>query len=182
MEGLYQNKFKIKSFRLENYDYSQVGYYFVTICAHDRKMFFGKIKDGKMLLNRIGKTADIYLCSLADHFLNAHTDKYVVMPNHIHAIMVIEESRDTPRRVSTEAYTAKFGNMISGSLSSIVKHYKGSVKKWCNKNGYEYFQWQTGYYDHIIRREKDYGDIWEYIDLNPDKWEWDRNNPKNLKL
>ncbi len=88
-----------------------------------------------------------------------------------------DERRDTPRHVST---TAKFGYLKSKSLSSVINHFKGMVKRQCNKDNLN-FQWQTKFYEHIIRDEEDYARIKEYIANNPINWHQDRNNPINLK-
>ncbi|HRY63202.1 MAG TPA: transposase [Patescibacteria group bacterium] len=182
-EELFKGEYRIKSIRLENWNYAEEGWYFVTICTEDRKLFFGKIEGGKMKLNKIGEIADIYLRSIPEHFPNARVDKYVIMPNHIHAIIVIDGSRDARSRVSTNtdnAFAAQFGPLQPSSLSAIIQSYKSSVKRWCNKNDYKYFAWQPGYYEHIIRGDEDYQNIWNYIEYNPDKWEWDKSNPNNL--
>ena len=73
-----------------------------------------------------------------------------------------------------------FGPLNPKSLSLIINQFKGSVKRWCNKNGYEYFQWQFRFHDHIIRNEKSLNKIRHYIHNNPMKWERDRNNPTGL--
>lgn len=76
----------------------------------------------------------------------------------------------------------KFSKPIKNSLSVIINQFKGSVKRWANKNGYEDFQWQPGFYDRIIRNEKELYQIRKYIEQNPLKWEIEKNNPENLEL
>ena len=81
------NRRKRKRNRLQNYDYSQNGYYFVTICAQNREEFFGKIKNNKMILNEYGIMAKKFLLDIPNHFSNAQIDEFIVIPNHIHGIV-----------------------------------------------------------------------------------------------
>ena len=99
------------------------------------------------------------------------------MPNHVHGIIQIEnyDRRNAPWRVPT-----KFGPLVKNSLSSIINHYKGNVKRCCNKNNFEHFAWQTRFYDRIIRTDEELNRIRQYIQNNPLKWELDRNNQENL--
>ncbi len=107
------------------------------------------------------------------------------MPNHVHVVFLLKENndfgqsdgRDTVNRVSTER---KFGSVPPKSLSSIVNTFKGGVTRRCHENKLD-FQWQSNYYEHIIRDEDDYARIKEYIFCNPGKWAEDRNNPINIK-
>jgi len=92
MSEKFKNKYTIKSARLSNYDYSQNGMYFVTICTKDKEYFFGEIKNGGMVLNDVGKMADKYWREIPVHFPFVKLDEFVVMPNHVHGI--VEISRD----------------------------------------------------------------------------------------
>ncbi|RLC36231.1 hypothetical protein DRH27_05530, partial [Candidatus Falkowbacteria bacterium] len=89
---LYKNKYRVKSARLENYDYSRDGFYFVTICTKDRELFFGSVKKDEMILNEIGKMAEKYWLEIPVHFNNVLLDEFIVMPNHLHGILVIDNS------------------------------------------------------------------------------------------
>ncbi len=88
--GLFKNKYRIDSARMDGYDYSQDGLYFVTICTHQKEMFFGNVVDGKMVLNEIGKLADKYWLEISKHFKNVILNEHIVMPNHVHGIVVID--------------------------------------------------------------------------------------------
>jgi len=87
---LYKNKYRVKSVRLENYDYSQDGYYFITICTKDRELLFGDVKNNEMILNKTGKMAEKYWQEIPIHFNNAQLDEFIVMPNYLHAILVMD--------------------------------------------------------------------------------------------
>ncbi|MFH1947037.1 MAG: hypothetical protein ABIJ23_02685 [Candidatus Magasanikbacteria bacterium] len=97
MEELYKNKYRIKSTRLANYDYSQPGFYFVTICTKNRRHYFGKITEQKMILNDIGKIIQKYWSEIPQHFENVLTNEFIIMPNHVHGIIEISNN-DTPCR------------------------------------------------------------------------------------
>lgn len=206
-----QNQKQIKNRklnRLKGYNYSQAGWYFLTICIKNREHFFGKIINGTVHLSTIGKTAQKCWQEIPTHFPNAKLDEFIIMPNHIHGIIVIENSN-----VGNKDFCSKItGNKITGnkttgnkdfcslqswqtkwtrSLSSIVRGFKIGVTKWCHKNNINHgeqkflfhtmrFSWQKSFYDHIIRNEKSLNKIREYIINNPLKWESDRNNSENL--
>ena len=87
---LYKNKYRIKTTRLKNYDYAQDGFYFVTICTKDRELIFGDVKKNKMILNNIGQLAEKYWLEIPMHFNNTRLDEFIVMPNHLHGILVID--------------------------------------------------------------------------------------------
>jgi len=163
-----------KLIRLQNFDYSSSGAYFVTICTKNRKPFFGEIIGNKMILNRIGDAACDYWQETPKHFSNIDTDEFIVMPNHIHGIVIIEPQHadvGTPYMVSLRKN--RFGNNVKGSLSSIVQQYKSAITRWCGKNGFHTFKWQSRFYDHVIRTETDLKAIREYIVNNPMNWKAD---------
>ncbi len=190
--GLFKEKFKIDSTRILDKDYATPGKYFVTICTGNRKLLFGKVVLEKTNLNQVGKIAEIFWQNIPVHFRNIKLWEYVIMPNHIHGIIEImddyfdEICRDAPRRVSTDVpminfdFRNKFGPLNKNSLSSIINHYKGNVKRWCNRNGYLYFSWQSGFHEHIIKNEESLENIIFYIRNNPLFWYRDRNNPINF--
>ena len=173
-----------KIIRLGGYDYSQCGYYFVTICAQDMACFFGEIRNGIMGLNEIGCAAAECWREIPMHFPHVSLDEWVVMPNHVHGIVWIDHDRncildshcrDAPRRVSTQNH---FGPLIPNSISSIINHFKGNVTKWCRTHGHPDFARQPRFHDHIIRDDKSLYKIRRYIRENPMKWIRDRNNQK----
>ena len=142
--------FKRKNPRLKDYDYTLGGYYFITICTADKKHYFGKIVEDKIQLSEIGKLAYNNIENLEKIYNVIKIDKFVVMPNHIHMILIIDKETDL-------------------TLSRIIKQYKEWITKTIMKP-----IWQKSYYDHIIRNEKDYYRIWKYIDENELKWSLDK--------
>lgn len=174
--------------RLKGYDYSQDGFYFVTICVQDRKCFFGDVKNGQMELSIVGKEAEKCWLEIPNHFPDAKLDEFVVMPNHLHGIIVIKCSINYQqtvncRGVQLNAPTSKPDNYYSrispqkNTLSVIIRTYKAAVTRWCRNNGFEYFKWQRNYHDHIIRSEKELNAIRQYITDNPLNWQLDSENP-----
>ena len=140
-----------KSPRIPDYDYSNSGYYFVTICTHDKKSIFGKPDK----LNQYGKITWHDLSSLEKHCSNVKVDIFAVMPNHIHAIIVIDHQD---------------GSTDGVNLNTIVGQYKSGVTRKIREICPDLSVWQRSYHDHIIRNEKQYQKIWEYIHTNPLRW------------
>jgi len=185
-EELFKNKFKVNTLRLSHWDYSWPGFYYVTICTKDRACCLGEVKNDQVYFSEIGKVVFECWINIPKHFGNTILDDWIIMPNHLHGIIVITEKndfddkncRDAPWHVSTGN---KFAPLQSKSLPSIINHFKGSVKRFCNKNDLAEFAWQERYYEHIIKDEDDYARIKKYIANNPINWEIDRNNPNNIK-
>ncbi len=180
---LFRNKYRTDSARLKGWDYSSDGAYFITICTKDREEFFGDVKNGKMVLNEIGQVANEFWKSMPETFDNLIIDEFVVMPNHVHLILFLENpaSVDTRHGVYLQKTPQinKFGGLVPNSVSSIINHYKGNVTKYTNEKNIS-FAWQSKFYDHIIRNEKSLNRIREYIQMNPENWENDRNNSENM--
>ncbi len=152
---------KRKQIRLKYYDYSHNGYYFVTICTKEKKNVFGKIISGKLVLNNFGKIAFNEMQSVNAHYRNVEIDKFVIMPNHLHCIIIIGETG-----AASGAPTVNGGKP---TLGDIVRGYKSAVSRKC-----KFSIWQRGYYEHIIRNDNDYIEVYKYIDENPMKWEYDK--------
>ncbi|MFC1517877.1 transposase [Candidatus Margulisiibacteriota bacterium] len=181
---LYKNKYRIESCRLKSWDYSSPGYYFVTICTKHFEEPFGKIVDGRVVLYKVGKIANKYWQGIPKHFKNVSLDEFIVMPNHIHGIIIINIPydpgfcRDVACNVSTDAQSnpSKFMSNISPdprALGAIVRSFKSAVTNWCNKNGCGNFAWQSRYYDHLICDERSLYAIRNYINCNPANWAHD---------
>ncbi len=159
-----------KRLRLKDYDYSQSGVYFITICTQDRNCWLGEIKDGSMLLSSAGKITGeewIRTAELRSYIL---LDEYMIMPNHLHGIIIITERDKATHRVATT-------RLIPDSLGSIIGQFKSIVTKRLRSTGLSDFCWQRNYYEHVIRNESDLNDIREYISYNPQKWLEDHENP-----
>ena len=175
---LYKNKYRSKSLRLKDWDYSSAGWYYVTICTNGKKKYFGEVVNGKIILNDLGNIVKKFLTEIPHHFSNVFIDLFVVMPNHIHVIIIIENNgRDVACNVSINRMSII--SLRPRSLSSIVRSYKSAVTRYVRNNIDEKFTWQQRYYEHIIRNEKSLYEIRKYIKLNPLKWEIDKENPIN---
>ena len=145
--SLYKNRYRIESARLNNWDYSSNGYYFITICTKNRIPYFGNIINGNMNLSKIGKLAYKYWKDIPDHFSFAQLNKFVIMPNHIHGIILIDNRRHAIHRVFTTSVeisptdggiTGQNNPMLNQSISKIVRWYKGrctfEINKKCERN------------------------------------------------
>ena len=144
-----------KSPRLPNYDYSSTNYYFITICTHEKKCFFGNLNQ----LNALGKIAQQEIIDIPQHYTGVSVDCYVVMPNHIHAIITLDRC-DT-------------------SLDQIIGQYKSGVSRKAKILMPTQPLWQRSFHDHVIRSQASYEKIWNYITHNAQKWEEDRFYPGN---
>jgi len=156
-----------KSPRLSDYDYSQEGAYFITICTHDRRALFGQVVDQEMALNAYGKVAGQYLQTIPEHFAFVKVDQYIVMPNHVHVIIVIFDHNE---KYSPEG----FQRPVGGSVSTIIRSYKSIVTREINRLRQTRGKiWQSRFHDHIIRNEGSLNKIREYVKYNPALWEKD---------
>ena len=157
---------KRKSPRLKEYDYSTPGAYFVTICTQEKRMVFELEKtvgnDLRVVPPAQNQIVHKWLKEIENKYDNVKIDKYVIMPNHVHLILIITE-RHTGR--SLQDIMKWFKTMVTNDYIKGVK--KGVLTPFARK------LWQRSYHDHIIRGEADYRKIWEYIDTNPLKWESD---------
>jgi REP element-mobilizing transposase RayT len=164
---------KYKSLRLKEYDYSQPGAYFVTICVKNRKSLFGIINDEKMILNKAGEISKTEITDIQSHYENIEMGENIVMPNHIHMVVYIYDLTG----VGQAATPTK-----SIRLQDIVGSYKSGVTRKVRLiNGFEKFGWQRYYFDHIVRSERGLENISDYIRLNPARWAEDIENELYLK-
>ncbi len=192
-----------KQNRWLGYDYNTPGWYFVTICTKDRVECLCNIENGVVGLNKIGEIVRDQLLWLAKQFDYVVLDDFVIMPNHIHAIIELKNENyyklkgngvtvGTGRDGKIFDYQHNVGNVLERSLHDknvpkilpvyrYICAFKTVSSKLIHKNGYEYLQWQKSFHDHVIRGEKDYNAIKYYIEQNPAKWAEDKNNPINFK-
>jgi putative transposase len=163
MCSLFRNKYRVESTRYRGYDYSSPGKYFITICTKNKKPYFGEVVNGKMILSETGQIAEKFWREIPGHFPNIKLDEYIIMPDHIHGIIIIVE---TPKLgVSTAklgASTAKLG------VSTIINQFKRICTITIKTLGFD-FAWQPRYYDHIIRTRIELYRIRKYIRENPEK-------------
>jgi REP element-mobilizing transposase RayT len=160
-----------KSIRLHGYDYSQSGFYFITINVYRHQCMFGKIENARMIFNDLGKIAQEYLIDIPNHFKHSAVNEFVVMPNHIHIILEILNNHNLGIGIERKN---KFGFLIPDSTSIIVNQYKSAVTRWSNRNNHIGFKWQSLYYEHIIRDIMEHTRIIDYISDNPAKWGKDK--------
>lgn len=162
-----------RSNRLQDYDYSSEGMYFVTICTQERKCIFGDVVGAdpcvgpKMVLNSIGEMIQSWWGKLPNRFPNVELDQFMIMPNHIHGIVTIHGR--------THGSAPTLGRMIQWFKTMTTNHYIRGVKQ----NQWPPFPgrlWQRGYYEHITRNEEELFEIRQYIQENPIKWESDPEN------
>src|SRR3989344_2064382 len=172
----FKNKYLVNSTRLPSHDYSADGFYFFTICIKNRKCFLGEVKRGIMGLSEIGCMVYKYWYALPRHYPNCILDEIIVMPNHLHAIIKIDNHLDQSRDGACPVSTRH-------SLSNIVGSLKSACTKHIHQSGHSNFSWQERFYDHIIKLDSESLDkIRWYIKYNPPFWDRDRNNPINIKL
>ena len=173
MSKKYQNKYRIASARLPNWDYGWNAAYFVTICTKERICYFGDVLDGVMQLSEIGKMADQYWLEIPDRFLYAKLGPHVVMPNHVHGIVIIDKPDGIDFESNTEikggGITGNKNPMLHDNLSRIIRWYKGRVTYEARRIPAD-FAWQSRFHDHIIRNDQSFHNISKYIVNNPLKW------------
>ena len=158
-----------KGTRLKEYNYSENGAYFITICTHNRKQILSNIIVGtgvldcpKIKLLKYGEIADKHIKQLNDFYDNISVDKYVVMPDHIHLLLSVQNGQSgTPVPTNIDL-------KIDNKNSQVAK-FVSTFKRFCNKEYGENI-WQSRYYDHVIRNKNDYNEICVYIENNPARW------------
>ncbi len=185
MDQLFNNKYRIPSARLQNWNYASEAIYFVTICTKNMKNYFGEI-NGSMQIKtlqatKIGEIAcsEWYRTMELRPDMNLELGEFVVMPNHIHGIIMIGANEynmrpnamqfgDAMHRVSTNRFVPQ-----SKNLSSIIRGYKSAVTVFARKNKID-FEWHPRFHDRIIRSTFEYNNISNYIINNPAKWAEDK--------
>jgi REP element-mobilizing transposase RayT len=191
-----------RSIRLQEYDYSQNGAYFVTLCTQNRECLFGKIVNGEMILNEQGKIVEQCWNDLSNHYNNIVLDAYVIMPNHFHGIIFITDTVDNVDNVGAihvgaihelPLYWAIHESPLQQQqrmqqrrkmlLPKIIGRFKMNSAKQINqiRNTSGVPVWQRNYYEQIIRNEKSLEIIRNYIINNPLEWYYDDYNPKKVK-
>ena len=186
------------SLRLSGYDYSQPGAYFVTMVTHQRENLFGDVADGEMQLNEYGKIVQTVWNNLPNHYPHIELGAFILMPNHAHGIIIINES--------VEIGHAKIGHVRVGhvrvghvgvglrptptpprskqhGLSEIMRAFKSFSSRHIHETDESSPEkiWQRGFYDHIIRNKDEWSRIHLYIENNPSNWQEDRENPSNFQ-
>lgn len=187
-----------RSIRLREYDYSSASAYFVTVCAHGRECLFGNIADGEMRLNYAGRVVEQVWLKLPERFPYVALDECVIMPNHFHGIIVLNDSNncrgeprvrppcDHPhfnRQNQGEHKVRPYGTHVD-SVSRVVQAFKSLTTVYyvrgVNERNWSPFSgrlWQRNYHERIIRNDEEMSAIREYIRFNPMKWALDTENP-----
>lgn len=180
-----------RTLRLRDHDYSGGGAYFVTICTHERERLFGDVIEGEMRCNGAGLVVQEewrLTAALREYVV---LDEFIVMPNHFHAVLAIDDRRVPARRapgndVDIGLGTARraptlesFAAPVVGSLATVIRSFKSAVTKRIIhlRDNPGAPVWQRNYYERVIRDERELNSIRQYIDDNPAKWEQDENHP-----
>jgi len=193
----FKNIYRIQSIRLKDWNYSWVGYYFITICTKNSEHYFGVVENDNMIVNEIGEIAKKYLTEIPNHFKNVQIIEFIIMPNHIHCIIKIDKAEKYNANagkcnvktrhclVSADKYNIdadeniniitngnnRYQNQGKNTISSIIGSYKSICTKTINKIQNEiFFAWQPRFYDMIIKNKKELENVINYI----------KNNPKNF--
>ena len=179
-----------RSIRLAGYDYSQPGAYFVTIVTAGRKCLFGAIVEGDMRLSPQGQIAQACWQEIPGHFPHVELGAYVIMPNHVHGIIVLHQPgvtmgdddratmKSSPVGAQHAAPLHAERNVTSGSIGAIVRSFKSAVTHLIHEQfGGSSPLWQRNYYEHIIRNDGEWQRIHLYIESNPVLWAQDDENP-----
>jgi putative transposase len=184
MGNKYQNKYRNESSRLQSWDYGDDAAYFITVCTNGRTNYFGEILgSNQMKLSDIGQ--HVYKCwsDIPSHFPFVKLDVFIVMPDHIHGIIVINKKNINDDPVGTQNFASlqkstksdkpknKFGPQ-SQNLASIIRGFKIGITKYAKMNKID-FNWQSRFHDHIIRNETELERIRKYITTNPLNWRKD---------
>ena len=188
----FKNKYRIASSRAQWWDYGINASYFITICTKNREYYFGEISANKMHLSHTGLLADVFWQEINQHAKNVELDAYVVMPNHIHGILILnkdvnfdKEGNNTGRetrhalslphqkKLILNISLKRFQNQGKNTISSIIGSYKSAVTKHANRLGLE-FGWQQRFHDHIIRNKAEFLKISNYIENNAANWATDK--------
>lgn len=192
--ALNQNSLHRKSVRLVRFDYTQPGGYFITIVTSERQTLLGEIIHGEMQVSGIGQIIQQEWFRLPQRFRSIHLDEFVIMPNHLHGIIIIADvdGRGTAvdahnrilgktRRAPTEGVTTReqFGKPVSGSIPTIIRSFKSSTTLRINylRQTQHGTIWQRNYFEHVIRNDLELERIRAYIRDNPLNWSLDSENP-----
>jgi putative transposase len=169
-----------RSIRLPGYDYSQTGQYFLTVCSYEMRNLFGKIANGAVFLNVIGRIASDCWRDIPDHFAHVELDAFVIMPNHLHGILTIRRSHATRSPGSIEdghgcpvPLPERFQRPSVGAIPTIIRSYKQSVTHLARQRLTRppLAIWQSNYYERVLRDGKEFAEATQYIFNNPAKWQ-----------
>ncbi len=190
---LFKESYRVETIRLQSWDYSWPGWYYVTVCTKNMDCFFGDIANEKMTRSAMGEIAFRCWSDIPNHFPNVELDEFEIMPNHVHGIIIINDKPvetlhcnvslqsnvSTPEREGINKRMSAISPK-PGSLGAIVRSFKSAVSKECRKRGHRGFGWQERFYDHIIRNDQDLHRIRTYIHNNVLAWELEKTYPEDF--
>lgn len=171
-----------RSIRLPGYDYTQPGAYYITICTYQKQSWFGDVVNGEMHCNHLGSIAYSFWQALPRRFPHIQLDAFVVMPNHLHGILVItDEGRHTAIQHYLTLTKEQFGKPVPGSIPTVVRSFKSAVTQRINlmRRSPTPPIWQRNYHESIIRIEQGLDGVRQYIVNNPLQWPSDEENPQS---
>lgn len=179
----FRGKYRIPSARAAWWNYGWNGAYFITICTHKRRHFFGKVSQKKMILSPLGVIADMCWWEINNHADQVELGEFIIMPNHMHGILILDrpdpnvtgDMSNPDDRDSGDDKNEKMSGISpkSDSVSTIIRSYKPAVSKHAHRLGFE-FKWHERFHDHIIRDSDEFNRISIYIRNNPANWEKDK--------
>lgn len=166
-----------RSIRLKDYDYSQAGAYFVTICTWNKECLLGDITNSEIKISPVGEIIQKEWYKIPNRFPNVQLDAFVIMPNHIHGIIIVGATLVVARDDDV-GRNNRAGTSPAPTLGEIIGSFKSICVHKCKYNGLNIGKlWQRNYYEHVIRNEDELNKIREYIVLNPAMWDEDDENP-----
>ena len=168
---------KRRSIRLPGFDYSRIGQYFVTICAFEKRNLFGSIADEHVNLNSIGDIAEFCWIEVPKHFSAVDLGEFIVMPNHVHAILTITNRARHAVPLRERRHAETFSHPNPHSLATIIRSYKSQVSKQIRAvlQSPKFALWQRGFYEHVLRNSTDYANATRYVLQNPKRWAQKQN-------
>lgn len=164
---------KRKSIRLPDYDYSQSGFYFITICTQNMVCLFGQITDGTIKLNNAGQKMDECWRNIPQHSPNIKLHSHIIMPNHLHGIIELVGAPLVGAHPSKTGQPRGIAPTIGGIVGAFKSLSTNAYISGVNYKGWPPFSkklWQRNYYEHVIRNEDSFREISEYIETNPIRW------------
>jgi putative transposase len=165
-----------RSIRLKDYDYSQAGGYFVTLGVRRRESLLGHVLDGKMRMNEMGRIVEDCCKWLCGQYEYVSLDEWIVMPNHLHGIvLIVDKCGGGSRTAPTNVVRKPLGRLIGAFKTTSTKR----INEMRDTSGISF--WQRNYYEHIVRNEDELNQIREYILYNPLQWQFDRENPERIQ-
>lgn len=181
MSNKYKGIYRGQTFRLKNWDYASEGCYFITIATQNRTHFFGEIREGKMILSELGELALKYWQEIPNQFSFIKLNEFVIMPNHIHGILIIDNLPIDSCKLCEDddkingGFAGIKNPMLHNNISRVIRWYKGRCTFEMRKIHRD-FSWQSLFHDHIIRSQEAFLNISRYIIINPKKWDEDNLN------